>query len=659
MPIFSFDVKTQAWQLPLMMTGIYRRVMVAAGVIALSGQELSQASSAAATVQQPDHESLLHAARQIDLKVAKIYKKKAITVPAEATDPVFLRRSFLLTVGRIPTVDEARVFIESEDPDKRKLLIRYLIRSPGYNSHMGNWLIDMLRVRENFDNGRSAAPYMQWVRQSVKDNKAFDQLAYELLSAQGAMWQNGAVGYYIRDKGMPLDNMSNTMRLFLGTRMECAQCHDHPFDEWERMDFYQLAAFTHGQGEINRGVWNPLWQEIREAKEERTPLGRMVRFLGNEVYYASLSGAGKGRIQLPGDYQYSDGEPGEWVGAHTPFEKSLGKSVRMSKRRDGDDGLERFSKWVTDQRNERFATIITNRMWQRIIGTPLFSPVDEYVSPEETTSPELTRYLVRLMQELNYDLKAFQHVLLLTRVYALEATDPKTQPGEKPSFAGRKIDRMSAEQYWDSLVTLVAGNPDRLPTRGDSKAIYYGGRPVLEGEMTMADLQREVLAIDSPAKLKRYAQSLLKRIDEAKSKKNKPSMSMMNRQSSRGALKGMARASELQSPAPKGHVLHTFGQSDRVLLDSASKEANATQVLSMMNGQVEKLVVANDQAHVYQLSQGNTHDRIRSLFLGILSRPPSLAEMQLMEAEIDARGEAGYRNIVSALLNTREFLFIP
>lgn len=647
------------------MKGSYKVWFLAVGLVAMPGvnavfaQAASPKGSGAEVQAGPDEESLLHAARQIDLKVAKIYKKKSITVPADATDPVFLRRSFLLAVGRIPSVDEARVFIESEDANKRQLLVRYLMNSPGYQSHMGNWLVDMLRVRENFENGRSAAPYMQWVRRSVKENKPFDQLAYDLLSAQGAMWQNGAVGYYIRDKGMPLDNMSNTMRLFLGTRMECAQCHDHPFDEWERMDFYQLAAFTHGQGEINRGVWGTLWKEIREAKEERTPLGRMVRFLGDEVYYASLSGAGKGRIQLPEDYQYNDGDPGEWVGAHTPFAKSFGKSIRMSKRRDGDDGLERFSKWVTDPRNERFATIITNRMWQRIIGTPLFVPVDEYVAPEETTSPELTRYLVSLMQELNYDLKAFQHVLLLTRVYALESTDQELAPGDKPLFAGRKMDRMSAEQYWDSLVTLIAGNPDRLPSRGDSMAIYYGGRPVLLGEMTMADLQQEVLAIDSPAKLKRYAQALLARIDEGKSKKSKDEMSMMRRAAGRGALKGIARASELQSPAPKGHVLQTFGQSDRVLLDSATKEANATQVLSMMNGQVEKLVVANDQAQIYKLSKGGVRGRIRSLFLGILSRPPSLTEMELMEAEVAARGELGYQNIVSALLNTREFIFVP
>lgn len=170
-------------------------------------------------------EKLLAAARQIDIRVKKIYDKKDAKQPADASDSVFLRRSFLLAVGRIPTVEEARVYLESDDPNKRVLLVRYLMNSKGYKSHMSNWLMDMLRVQEKFQRRYSAAPYMDWVRQAVADNMPFDVLTRELLSAEGMLWENGAVGYYIRDKGMPLDNLSNTMRLFLGTRMELSLIH--------------------------------------------------------------------------------------------------------------------------------------------------------------------------------------------------------------------------------------------------------------------------------------------------------------------------------------------------------------------------------------------------------------------------------------------------
>lgn len=605
-------------------------------------------------------DDLLAAAYQVDLRVAKAYQKKGVAAPGQVTDAVFLRRSFLVAVGRIPTVEESRVFLESDDVNRRVLLLRYLMKSEGYRSHMGNWLVDLLRVRDSFQNNKSADPYMQWVRRSIENNRPFHEIAYDLLSAQGAVWQNGAVGYYIRDKGMPLDNMSNTMRLFLGTRMECAQCHDHPYEDWERMDFYQLAAFTHGQGEINRGVWNAVWQQIREAKQERTELGVLMRFLGDEVYYGSLTGGGSGRIKLPGDYQYNDGDPNDWVNAHTPYDKSFGKGVRMSKRRDGDDGMSRFARWATEPNNERFATTITNRMWNRVMGRGLFEPIDEYQPAEETVSPELTRYLVDLMQELNFDLNAFQHVLMLTRVYAFKTTDQRGREFEKPLPGLRGLSRMTAEQYWDSLVTLIAGNPDALAKRQSSDVIFYRSKPVLLGEMTMSQLQQEVLAIDSPSELKKYAQALLKRIEDRGSSPHDGMPSMVRKISrKRGAVQGIARASELSSPAPKGHVLEIFGQSERILLGAASKEANATQVLSMLNGEVEKWVVANDDAHIHRLSQGSVRDRIRLIFLGVLSRTPSEDELSLMQEEVAVRGDAGYRNIISALMNTREFIFIP
>jgi hypothetical protein len=633
-------------------------------VFACPGQVISAPAAEANSPEAIPEEKLRAAAHQIDVKVAKLFKQRGAEVPENASDSLFLRRSFLLAVGRIPTVEEARVYLESADPEKRQKLVRYLMHSKGYQSHMSNWLSDMLRVRESFENRFTAAPYLAWVRKAVEENKPYDVMVRELLSSQGGLWENGAVGYYIRDKGMPLDNLSNTMRLFLGVRMECAQCHDDPFNDWERMDFFRLAAFTNGQREVNRNPYNVLWKQINQAKQERTELGNLVRFIGDNIYYPTLEGAGKGRIKLPNDYQYRDGKPGELIGARTPSVKSFGKGVKLSDRKDHDDGLQDFAEWVTDPRNEHFVTIITNRMWKRIIGTALFEPVDEYVEPpkNEAVFAELRRYLTGLMQELNYDLRAFQHVLMLTRVYAFTSSDKELYPGEIPTFDGRKISRMSAEQYWDSLVTLAAGNPDTLPTRGFQEAIIYGNKPVLVGELDMKTLQKEILAINSPGELRRYAQNLLNRIKKGgSSKADKMEMDMsMHARRGRGALNGLVRASELPSPAPPGHVLQIFGQSERMLLEQATREANATQVLAMLNGEVEKHVVGNYGAHVYKLSQdGSVQDRIRILFYGILSRAPSEAEMELMQAEVEERGKSGYRNIVSALVNCREFIFVP
>jgi hypothetical protein len=179
--------------------------------------------------------------------------------------------------------------------------------------------------------------------------------------------------------------------------------------------------------------------------------------------------------------------------------------------------------------------------------------------------------------------------------------------------------------------------------------------------MTMTQLQKEVLALNSTEELREYVLNFIKKMKNPSSNSKSNSNMMMSGGGgdAYGALKGIYRASELSSPAPDGHVLRNFGQSDRQLIGTATTEANPSQVLAMMNGQVEKLVVANKKAHIHKLSQGSMDDRIRSIFMGVLSRLPSDHELKIMEAEVKERGEEGYRNIISALINTREFIFIP
>ena len=604
-----------------------------------------------------DLESLKKAARNVDTHVAALYRKKKLAVPAVVDDPTFLRRSFLVSAGRIPTLDEARMFLEIEDEGKREMLTSYLMKSDGYRSHMQNWLFDLLRVKDDFGNRNTAAPYVEFIRSAVAGNMAWDTFAKKLIASQGSAWDdgNGAVGYFVRDKGMPLDNLSNTMRIFLGERMECAQCHDSPFNKWERMDFYELAAFTNGQGEMNRGPWNEVWREEREKNTERDDFGRLVQWLGDNVHYPTLGGGGTGRIQLPSDYQYKDGDPGEMIGGRTHF----GSRIRTSDRKDDGKSRMEFAEWMVDPSNDRFTVIIVNRMWERIMGNPIFDPVDEYVEPDTTVTPELLGYLTGLMRELEYDLRAFQNVLLLTKTFQFAANPQAFEAGMPQAFNGRQLERMSAEQVWDSLVTLTAGNPDELPKRRYSDTIFYNNKPVLVGSKTMSQLSREVLAIKTAKEYRQYVTGLLSAMKGGGGSQAGQD-TMMGGGARPGPVKGLARASELESPTPASHFLRDFGQSDRDLIDSATREANMAQVLAVMNGHVEKMVTSNSNAAVYEALEAGTTDRdkVRFLFYSILSRPPTDAEMSmLMRDAIDGSAES-YRNLVSALVSTHEFIFI-
>jgi hypothetical protein len=155
--------------------------------------------------------------------------------------------SHLDIIGRIPTMQETQAFLQSTDKDKRAKLIDALLASEGYTQHMFHFWADLLRVQSRANGGQgemTSKPYLEHVKRRIRENMPYDAFVRELLTAQGKVWDNPAIGYYMRDLGMPLDNLSNTTRVFLGTRIECAQCHNHPFDKWTQMQFYQMAAFT-------------------------------------------------------------------------------------------------------------------------------------------------------------------------------------------------------------------------------------------------------------------------------------------------------------------------------------------------------------------------------------------------------------------------------
>ena len=132
--------------------------------------------------------------------------------------------------GRIPTYQELRTFVADRGPDKRARLIDRLLDSEGYVSHFYNFWEDVLRVKSK---GRRSVmvSYQDWIKSSLRENLPYDIFVQSMLTSQGFVWNEPAVGYYVRDAGMPLDNMSNTMQVFSGTRMQCAQCHDHPFED--------------------------------------------------------------------------------------------------------------------------------------------------------------------------------------------------------------------------------------------------------------------------------------------------------------------------------------------------------------------------------------------------------------------------------------------
>lgn len=607
---------------------------------------------------QDDVEFIKKAALQIDQRIASFYRRKNLEVPKVTDDATFLRRAFLVSVGRIPTAEEALAFLEIEDPTKRESLVEYLLDSKGYSSHMTNWAFDLLRLTDGrIGSTATNEPYRHWVRTAMSDNMPWNVFTDHLIASSGDGWDpnTAAVGYYTRDRGMPLDNLSNTMRVFLGERMECAQCHDDPFGTTERHDFYQLAAFTHGQSTVGQENMDSLWRELREDRLQSEEY-RAAQVLWDRIYGMSLDGGGEGKISLPSDYQYRDAKPGDVVGARTPF----GQAVRMSEKREGGDGREKLAEWIVSKTGAQFPAVIANRMWKRVMGKGVYEPVDVYIPTDKTNYPELVGYLTSLMVELNYDLRAFQHVLLLTRTFQFDANPNPSSVEGGDDFHGRKLERLSSEQIWDSLITLAAGDPDKLPARSLDKRIFVGNKPVLVGKKDMTQLSKEVLALKSEAELRAYFTNFYNEVTKTSSSSGDGQSMMSMKATKKYDKDAKVRASELPSPAPRDHFLYLFGSSDREVVDASSRDPNVGQVLSLMNGFVQRELVNKSSAHLYKSLEGASSDKekIRRLYIAVLNRPPSDEEMSWMLDEVKNQGDAGIRNIVSALVMSSEFLFL-
>lgn len=626
--------------------------LVASGTVGFAAEKLAPGD---------DPVFIAKAARAIDGHVASWYRKQKLEVPAVTDDATFLRRTFLVGIGRIPTAEEARFFLEIDDPTKRVQLIDYLMQAPGYSSNMTNWAFDLLRVTDGKPgfNGNFEA-YRNWVRTAMEKNMPWDDFTRALLSANGDGWdpETASVGYYTRDRGMPLDNLANSMRVFLGSRMECAQCHDDPFGTTERHDFYELAAFTEGQNGLRQNYMRRLWDEIADGERRRSLDYDVAQAMWDRVYGLSLGGTGAGKISLPEDYQYRDGQPGQMIGAKTPF----GKPVRISEKSDKGGGRKELAEWVTTKTGEQFASVAANRMWKRVMGRGIYEPVDEFKPAKELHHPELMNTLIRLMVDLDYDLRAFQKVLLNTKTFQFVPNPEPAKVATGDDFHGRQLSRLSAEQLWDSLITLASGDPDKKPRRSLDDRIYVANKPVLVGKKNMVQLSKEVLALKSEEEVRSYFNNFLEEVrkDRGGSAHEGGDSMMMGAKINRYAANSPVRASELPSPAPREHLLYLFGQSDRIVVEGASREPNVGQVLSLMNGYVQNQLVNNSGASLYKSLDGATTDeeKIRRLYVTILSRPPSTEEMGWMLEEVKKSGQNGYRNIVSALVMSSEFLFL-
>ncbi|MDB6120888.1 MAG: hypothetical protein JWO08_4669 [Verrucomicrobiaceae bacterium] len=710
------------------------------------------------------------AARLIDAALAVGWQQHQLKPNPPASDETFVRRIYLDIIGRIPTLQEAHDFLDSRASDKRALLIDRLLASEGHARHMFAFWADLLRVQTKANGGQgemTSKPYVEHVKQRIRENQPYDQFVRELLSAQGKVWHNPAIGYYMRDLGMPLDNLANTTRVFLGTRIDCAQCHNHPFDKWTQMQFYQMAAFTYPLETNFTGIaaqdaalkLKPGAEKNPELAGRTRWMGTIFENLGDFVRYSKVQALPSRQVKLPHDYKYPDAKPLAPIAPKT----MLGEVVTCAP---GSDTTKAFADWITSPQNPRFTTVIANRLWKKVFGLGLIEPVDELMDNTVAVDPQLMQQLEHFMRDCHYDLRAYLRILYNTQAYQREATRAELIPGDKYYFTGPVLRRMSAEQMWDSFITLIHPTPDlpqpqgidadmaeRLTYKGklsdaldllDAREIFDGTMKaslayessaaqasVLKDQYTAAqkakdkalmeklNLDIRTLSFSSrtgihdhivvPAVARLYTQktgkpapppipvkpptseelkkagpkreyipvpgyetdqSILRQEETAQQAREAIFLAEAERfaipsderplylRTRRTQSHEWMRAADLDSPAPRGHYLREFGQSDRDMIDNASTDASVSQALVLMNSTLfAQITQPYTQLRLNLRNARSPEEQLEVACQTLLTRLPTDREKALWKAAQHS-GLHDVEDLLFALVNTQQFIFV-
>jgi hypothetical protein len=343
-------------------------------------------------------------------------------------DELFVRRVYLDLLGMIPTADEARRFVFDPSSAKRRRLIDELLERPEFADFWALKWMDLLRAEERIMDRKGIELLYRWVRQSILEHKPLDQFAREIIAARGSTYKNPPANFY-RATRTPVERAEAAAQLFLGTRVQCAQCHNHPFDRWSQDDYYDWL-----------GVFGRIQYKVLENRRRDDNDGH--EFKGEQiVYIASKSDVKNTRTGAPAKPRF--------LGQIDPFVS------------DSEDEVAALARWMTSPTNAFFARVQVNRLWYHLIGRGIVDPVDDFRASNPPTNPELLAALTRDFIEHGFDLRQTIRVILNSRVYQLAAEPNSTNHDDESNFSRSIVRRLSAEQLIDSQ-SRALGLPIRL-----------------------------------------------------------------------------------------------------------------------------------------------------------------------------------------------------
>jgi hypothetical protein len=357
-------------------------------------------------------------------------KLKMLSIPPSdlCTDQEFIRRASLDIIGTLPTSEEVKAFLDSKEPTKRAKLVDALLDRPEYADFWTLKWADVLRNNRKTVAVKGIHVYQRWLHTHMEANTGFDEVVRQLLTASGNSFSNPAANYY-RVARDPQNLAETTAQLFCGVRMQCAKCHNHPFERWTQDDYYSMAAF---------------FARVQRKKDPGEPGGDQK--VGAEIIYGDRSG----EVTQPRTNKVM---PPKFLGGAIPQVPP------------GADRREFLAVWLTSAENPFFAKSTVNRIWFHLNGRGIVDPVDDFRESNPSANDELLDALARDFAASKFDLKHAIRTIVNSRTYQLSAQGNDLNRDDNKYFSHATTKLLPAEPLLDAVcqATEVAEKFGGLP----------------------------------------------------------------------------------------------------------------------------------------------------------------------------------------------------
>ncbi|HTM48397.1 MAG TPA: DUF1549 domain-containing protein [Bryobacteraceae bacterium] len=351
-----------------------------------------------------------------DLALAKLQALR-IAPSAPASDSSFIRRAYLDAAGILPTAEEVEDFLQDKAPDKRKKLIDALLERDEFVDYWAYKWSDLLLVSGKKLRPNAVRSYYNWIRDSVKENKPWDKFAREIFTTSGNTRQNGELNYFVLHKD-PIELAENVTQAFLGQKLTCARCHNHPLEKWTQKQYYQFAN---------------LFSRIGQKNGDE---------IGDTVVFTKVTGdLNHPRLMKPLPPTPLDGEP-------LPLDSTADRRVH-------------FAKWLTSPDNPFFARSLVNRVWGNFMGRGFTEPVDDVRATNPASNEELFAALTKDFIEHGFDVKGLIRTIMNSGVYQLSSEANATNQNDNKYYSKYIVKRLSGEALLDAM-SQVTGVPSRF-----------------------------------------------------------------------------------------------------------------------------------------------------------------------------------------------------